>query len=188
MGSQVQDRGLAAALDQLNAGLDVLAAVGVVPVDARDAVTVIGEVEAVGRRFDAVRVEVVAEVEQRGLHRPDGHGSAKAMVGLVAKVSRTEAGRRAQAVRALRQMPAVRAAFARGEVGRCQVDAIGRAFANERVRTRLVARDGHLAAEAAIRGFAFFDADLRAWVRQSDEDGTRDRNQRNHDTRAAQMV
>ncbi|MCU1355541.1 MAG: hypothetical protein JWM89_959, partial [Acidimicrobiales bacterium] len=27
MGSQVQDRGLAAALDQLNAGLDVLAAV-----------------------------------------------------------------------------------------------------------------------------------------------------------------
>ncbi|MCU1357919.1 MAG: hypothetical protein JWM89_3337, partial [Acidimicrobiales bacterium] len=42
--------------------------------------------------------------------------------------------------------------------------------------------------EAAIRGFAFFDADLRAWVRQSDEDGTRDRNQRNHDTRAAQMV
>ncbi|MCU1354843.1 MAG: hypothetical protein JWM89_478, partial [Acidimicrobiales bacterium] len=40
MGSQVQDRGLAAALDQLNAGLDVLAAVGVVPVDARDAVTV----------------------------------------------------------------------------------------------------------------------------------------------------
>lgn len=48
MGSRVLNEATAGALDQLGAGVDALATAGVDPVDARDAITLIEELEVAG--------------------------------------------------------------------------------------------------------------------------------------------
>ena len=65
MASEAVDRGMAAAIDQISAGLSSLLSGGLVPVDRDDALTVIREVEALGRRMDAAQVAVLAGVEDR---------------------------------------------------------------------------------------------------------------------------
>lgn len=187
MASEVADRDMAAAIDQINAGLSSLLATGLVPHDRDDALAVIREVETLGRRMDCAQVAVLAGVEDRGLHRADHHASAKVMVAHAARLSPPEAARRAQMARALRCLPEVRAEFAAGRVGTCQVSRIARAYANPRVRTALVGIDDDLARLAARDGYRRFDTRLTDWVRQVDEDGTRDTNQRHHENRDAQI-
>ncbi|CAN5904178.1 hypothetical protein BH23ACT2_BH23ACT2_22310 [soil metagenome] len=178
----------AAALRQIDAGLDALRAAGVDPVDAADASDLIGEVEHVGRRVRAAQVELVDQIDRQGLHRADGHASAKVLVRHVAGLSDAEAHRRASAARALRSLPAVREAFAVGDVGVCHVERIARAHANVRVRERLCGHDQALAAHARALGYRRFDGLVTDWVRRADEDGTRDASQRSHDNRDAKMV
>ena len=150
MGSQVLDRGTAEALDRLAAAVDALLVAGVEPVDAPDASVVVREVEVQARRLASVQVELVSAIDHRGLHRVDGHASAKVLVRHVARLSNTEAARRAGAARAMRDLPAVREAFAAGRVGCGQVERIARAHANVRVRERLCAQDDALARLAAM--------------------------------------
>ncbi|CAN5849327.1 hypothetical protein BH23ACT2_BH23ACT2_08430 [soil metagenome] len=178
----------AVALRQIGAGLDALRVAGVDPVDAADARDLIGEVEHVGRRVRAVQVELVDQIDRQGLHRGDGHASAKVLVRHVAGLSDAEAARRASAARALRSLPAVREAFAVGDVGVCHIDRIARAHANVRVRERLCGHDQALATQAAAVGYRHFDGLVTDWVRRADEDGTRDASQRTHDNRDAKMV
>jgi hypothetical protein len=187
MASAVADPATAAAIEQISAGLDALAAAGVEPVDARDAVTVVRAVEVCERRFRSLTLGVQDSIDRRGLHKADGHASAKVMVRHVARLSDGEAARRALAVRMLRAMPAVAAAFAAGAIGACQVDRIARAYANPRVREALVAQDAAFATVAAGLGYREFAAAVTDWVRQADEDGTADKSQRNHDNRNLQM-
>jgi len=136
----------------------------------------------------ALQVEVVDRIERRGLHRLDGHRSAKVMVRHVAHLSEPEARRRASAARALRELPEVKAAFSAGRVGACQVDRIARAHSNIRVREGLCRQDRALAALAAMEDFISFDARVTDWVRQADEDGTCDAAQRQHENRDATLL
>lgn len=130
MQSGVLDAELATAIDQVTAGMDAVVAAGVDPVDHRDAAVLIQELEVLHRRLRTMQVEVMDRIEARGLHRFDGHASAKVMVRHVAKLSNAEAHRRAVVARALRDLPVVRAAFAQGQIGVCQVERIARAHAN----------------------------------------------------------
>lgn len=182
------DPNLGAALDQLTAALDAVQAAGMEPLDAADARVVITEVEVQARRLRAAQVELVAAIERRGLHRCDGHASAKVLVRHVANLSNAEASRRARAAHALRDLPAVRDAFAAGRVGGCQVDLIARALSNTRVRHRLCRQDDALAQLAASLDHRRFEAVLSDWVRRADEDGTADRGQRSHENRDAKIV
>ncbi|HEX2576071.1 MAG TPA: DUF222 domain-containing protein [Aquihabitans sp.] len=188
MSSEVADAQQAAAFDAVSRALDGLAAVGVAPFDAADARVVIAELEVLARRMRSFQVDVVDGVEQRGLHRVDGHASAKVLVRHVAKLSDVEAHRRAQAARALRDLPSVQAAFAAGRVGGCQVDRIARAHANRRVRERLCRQDEALALAAEHLAYRRFDGLVGDWVRRMDEDGTCDRDQRAHEDRDAKIV
>ncbi len=189
MGSRVSDAATAVALDRLDAALDSLVEAGVEPVDARDASTLVREVEAMDRRLRSVQINLQDRIDRRGLHRVDGHTSAKVMVRHNAKLSPAEAGRRARAVRALRDLPAVGEAFAAGTIGACQLDRIARAHANTRVRERLCAQDDALADTAARAGsYRVFDSMLTDWVRQVDADGTCDTAERNHAKRDARWV
>lgn len=54
MNSTVVDPVLQEAIDQVEAGLDAIFAAGLLPRDGRDAITVIRDLEAQGRRLDAV--------------------------------------------------------------------------------------------------------------------------------------
>jgi hypothetical protein len=189
MGSAVLTTEAATALDQLTAGLDALAAAGVDPVDARDAVTWVRELEVLGRRLRSAQLDLMDRVDRRGLHRADGHASAKVMVRHNARLSPAEAGRRYRAVRARRDLPAVAEAFAAGKIGACHLDRIARAHANARVRDELRGQDETLVRLAGrSESYVAFDATITDWVRLTDADGTCDTAERNHQNRDAQWV
>ncbi len=83
----------------LGNGLAAIAA-GLDPVDSPQAIDLIKKLETSGRRLDAARVELVDVIDRKGLHRADGHHSAKIMVRHVAKLSGAEAAARARTARA----------------------------------------------------------------------------------------
>lgn len=179
----VLDPRQAAAIDAVAGGLEALGEAGVVPFDHVDAVTELRELEVLGRQVRARQLELIAQVHQRGLHRFDGHASAKVMARHVARLSPPEAARRAREVAALRDLPVVRAAFAAGRIGVDHLDRIGRAHANPRVREQLRRLDGELAERAAKLSYTEFDHELSNWIRLVDEDGTCDAGERTHANR-----
>ena len=61
--SLVLDPRLAAAFDAVVVALDGLVAVGVQPVDARDAVAVVSEVETCARRLASLQLSVITEID-----------------------------------------------------------------------------------------------------------------------------
>ncbi|MGI8754435.1 MAG: DUF222 domain-containing protein [Acidimicrobiales bacterium] len=188
MSSTVMDPVLREAIDQVEAGLDAIFAAGLLPRDGRDAITVIRDLEAQGRRLAAAQVCLVDEIDQQRLYRPDGHASAKVMVRHVAHLSDGEAKRRASAAKALRDLPEVTARFRAGRIGSCQVQRIARAHANKRVRRALLRKDRTLAVLAERTSYRDFDAKVTEWVRRVDEDGTADRCQRAHENRDAKLL
>ncbi|MCP5025667.1 MAG: HNH endonuclease [Actinomycetia bacterium] len=179
---------LGEALDGLAGALDHLAEVGIEPLDARDGVAVIERVEELGRRVDAMRVDLVDEIDRRGLHQADGHHSAKIMIRHCGQLSNPEAARRTRAARALRELPTVAEAFTAGEIGSCQVDRLARAFANRRVRRQLVEVEASFVELARQLSYRHFDAHVTEFVTRADLDGTCDRNNRNHEDRDAKLV
>jgi hypothetical protein len=136
----------------------------------------------------ALQVAQVDEIDRSGAHRVDGHASAKTMVRHVARLSNAEAFQRARSAKAVRHLPAVAEAFAAGRIGACQVERIARAHANPRVRAHVEAQDAAFAAEAEVHSYRVFDRKVTAWVDAVDADGTRDREQRNHENRDAKLV
>ncbi|QXC60013.1 HNH endonuclease [Aquihabitans sp. G128] len=188
MASKVQDRATAGAIDQIAAGFAALSVAGVEPVDAVDAVRCTRELEVLVRLAQAAQIDLVDRVERRGLHRVDGHGTVRVWLRHNARLSDAEARRRAQAARALRDLPAVREGFASGRIGFCHLGAIARAHANERVRAELCELDEHLAVLGERLAYDELDRKLLDWVRLTDEDGTRSADERNHQQRDAKLI
>ncbi|MCU1369857.1 MAG: endonuclease, partial [Ilumatobacteraceae bacterium] len=75
----------------LDAAFDALDALELEPTDTAAALELARRVERVGRRARAAQIEVVEVIEERGLHRPDGHAAGRVMVGHVARLSEPEA-------------------------------------------------------------------------------------------------
>ena len=171
------------ALGLLAAAVDAVWAAGLGSGDAAAARRLVGELEVQARRLGAAQVELVAEVDRAGHHCADGHASARVMVRHVARLSGPEAARRARAARALRHLPVVAEAFRAGRIGAAQVDCIALAHANPRVADAVVANEASFVVEAQARSHRVFERMVRAWVRLVDEDGTRDRAERDHANR-----
>ncbi|CAN5741569.1 hypothetical protein BH10ACT1_BH10ACT1_01320 [soil metagenome] len=188
MGSTTVEAVTTSALDALDAALDGVFGAGLEPVGSADAVVLVRRLEVAGRRVRALQLDVATRVEQRGLHRVDGHATVKVFLRHNARLADVEANRRAQEVRCLRHLPAVREAFASGRIGVCHLRSIAGAFANTRVRTELCELDAQLAAMASRQSFLEFDRLLSGWVAATDQDGTRDRNDVNHQKRKASLT
>ena len=105
------------------------------------------------------------------------------MVAWAADLSPGDATRRVRAAKVLRDLPHVAAAVAAGSISVSALDRIGRTLANGRVRDQLIEADGHLAVVAAALPYRPFDAYLSNWERLADEDGTRDKAERDHERR-----
>lgn len=178
MESEVLDWAMAAAIELVSSGLDALRAVGWVPLGVDDAARVIRETEVLGRRLHAVQVGVLAAVERSGVHKADGHASAKVMVRHCGNLSGAEALRRAQVASALRDLPVAAAAHAGGRLGTAQVVRIARVHANRRVREALVAEDAAVARAAVVLPYKEFGEAVADWERLADEDGAGDRAER----------
>ena len=175
-------------LAQLDAALDALVGVEVAPADVAEAVELARRVERAGRRVHAVKVEVLAAIEDRGLHVADGHASGRFLVGHVNHLSEKEAMRQDRARRMLAEMPAVRTGLVSGGIGVCQIDRMARVFVNPRVQAEFVKVDQQVARLAAVLSYEELDRRLTNWVRQVDEDGTADRVKRAQENRRARFV
>ncbi len=188
MASAVEDPDTEAALRLIEAGFAALDAAGVEPADADDAATIARRLAVISRRSRAFELTTQDSIDRRGLFKDDGHRSAKAMVRHVARLGDEEAGRRAKAVKALRDLPAVKGRYLAGEIGSDHLDVIARAHANKRVREKLIAQDHRMARLAVVTPLHEFAAIVRDWVRLTDEDGTLDRSRWCHENRDHRLV
>ena len=187
-GSPLADPALAAALDLVAAGVAGLQAVDLAAVADADVRVLIEEVERAARRVGSLQVDVLGEVDRRGLHAVDGHSSAKVMVRHMCSLSGGEASAREQVRRALLDLPAVAVAYRDGNIGTDQVRLIGRVHANKRVRDALPAQQESLISDARHHSYKDFERRLRTWERLVDQDGTCDDNERNHENRDAKLI
>ena len=185
MASQATDPAVAAAVDHAAAGVQSLLSTGVRPDGDRDATVLIGELETLSRQLAALQLDLVAEIDQRGLNAFDGHRSAKIMVRHTARLSDAEATCRASNARALHALPVFRATFHTGHIGTAHLNRIARAYANPRIRGELAKVEHHFAKLAELLSYPEFDAYVTSWANLTDQDGTCDRNQRNHENRNA---
>ena len=187
VGAGVADAGAADALFHAQAAVDELFAAGVDPKDPRDAVVWIEELERLARRVDAVRTALVDTIGRNVLHTADGHGSPKIMVRHVARLTEAEASARAKAVRIVRHLPKVAAAWQAGEVPTCAVRAMGRVAANPRVVAAMQQRSDEFLTDAKTMGAKTFSHKVHRWARLVDEDGPTPPNERNHNKRDARL-
>lgn len=183
MPSSVADPQLAQALHRARAALDDLHAIALDPAGIQDGYAMVREIEVLGRQVDALQTSAVDAIDRTGVHRADGHASAKVMVRYANHLSPGEATRRARASRTLTALPLVAAGHRRGTIGSCQVQRIARTHSNPRVREELEAQDANLAVLAARLPYDEFDAKLTAWERLTDQDGAGDRADRAHRNR-----
>ena len=86
----------------LTAAVDGVLDSGLSPATGDDAAGVIKALERESRRLHAAKVEVMNQIDQRGLHRTDGHSTAQVQVRHVAKLSNGEAAARSKTMRMLR--------------------------------------------------------------------------------------
>ena len=189
MTSGVADRELGEALETARAALAAARECGVEPVDGRDAIALARAVEELRRDVDALGIEVMDAVDRRGLHKADGHSSAKAFVRHHLRLSNAEASARDKTMRVMRDLPQVAAAYRSGELGTDQVRLLGRLHANRRVRDAMVERQGWFLAKAAgERSYRDFELVVRRWERLNDEDGPEpnDRANRNRNANIVQ--
>lgn len=168
--------------------MDAISELEVAVDDVAGALELTRAVEVLGRQVRSVQLKVMAAVEVRSLHRPDGHANVGVMAGHAGRLSSREAKRRRREMRAVGEMPMVAAGLAVGLIGVCHVDRIATAFANPRVRDALVGLDATVAVLASKLSYEEFDRRLGNWVRQVDEDGTADRASRRHENRDVRVV
>ncbi len=181
-------RGAATAIDETNAGLDGLFAAGIAPVDGKDAIRWLREVEVLRRRVDAAATALVGAIDQRGLHVDDGHASASVMAKHHAKVSGGEAAAREKTSRACRDLPKLADAWTNGEIGTDQMHLLGRVHANPRVAPAMEAHQDEFLADANTLSAHQFETKTRQWERLIDEDGPEPANEPNHTNRNAKLV
>jgi hypothetical protein len=177
-----------AVLEAAEHAIDELLAVPLDPRDVTGALDRTRRIERLGNKILAAQIDVLDVVEDRQIHRADGHASGRVFVEHANRLEERYAKRRDRARRMLAEMPAVAAGLRSGAIGICQIDRISRVYANPRVRTEFVALDGQVAVLAAALDYVEFDRRLTNWVRQADEDGTADRSRRCQENRCARMV
>ena len=85
-------------------------------------------------RLEAEAADLLGEIERSGIHRGDGHASAKVMARHVGRLSGATAGCRERVARMMRDLPVLADAFRAGTIGVDQMHLLGRVHANARVR------------------------------------------------------
>ncbi len=176
------------AFDQLDGCLDMLRSAGVIPCDARDAAVWIRRCERARRRLDAVQALLVSAIDDGRLHGEDGHYSPTAMIEHHGGLSRGEAAARARTARMLSALPLIDQRYSTGALGVDHVRLLAKVYANKRVRDHMADAQGWFLDQADGLSFRDFAQVVRTWEQLLDADGTRDRNQHNHDTRNATLT
>ena len=131
------------------------------------------ELECSVRRHEAVLAVVVAELEGRSVHVPDGHASMRGWLKATVRWSNQECQRRLQTARLVAADRAVGARLHVGEVGVAHVQELARAHANPRCGDQLVGETASTLLDHASRlSFEEFRLCVRRWEMLADVDGS----------------
>ncbi|NOX31538.1 MAG: DUF222 domain-containing protein [Actinobacteria bacterium] len=177
-----------AAVESLQIAIGAVLELGLLPDTADEANGLLEALEQVSRRVEAAHVQLMDRVDCKNLWTADGMLSAKTMVRHRTGISSAEAGLRLKVVKCCRRMPVVEAAYRAGEISTCNMRRLAHVFSNKRVRKQLVEADEVMAEQAGGLTALEFRLWVGSWESLTDEDGTCDRNQRNHEKRDARMV
>ena len=182
MGSGASNAAMATAIEQVAAGFAVLQQHGCEPADDRDAIVLIREFEQLRRLADSACVDLQGSIDNRRLHREDGHISAKVMTRHHGRLSDSEAFQRQQVIRLWATCPDVADQYRRGAIGTDHVRSLARVHANPRVRHAMAAKQEAFLREARA-DHKSFEQRIQNWMRLTDEDGPTPANQRAHEDR-----
>jgi len=155
---------------------------------AGDVLTAERQLEHLRRLVGAAQIDNVARIDTERLHRIDGHRSVKAHTCHVLKVSPAEAARRAQAARALRDLPEIAAALQAGRIGLDHVQVIAQVHANPRITSHVPDEQDRFLRWADTESFNEFKLKVLSWERTVDLDGGHRTNQRHHDNRNVRLI
>lgn len=176
------------ALKGLRVATDAMIEAGVAPGDGAECLEMLDALEAEVRRLQAVQVELFDEIDQRQLFAHVGLFSAKALVQHRTHASGSEVMARQRVAKMLRVLPAVQAAASQGLVSTCNLRRLSQAHANERVRDQLIEAELVMLRMAVKKSALEFDRWLTNWVRDADEDGAAQANERRHEQRDAKLI
>jgi hypothetical protein len=146
------------------------------------------EVERQRRLVEAELAALTAEVDRRGVHREDGHASAKGWLQALGRWSGREAAAMVKSARLGHAHPIVAEALRAGEVGVAQVQRLARAHANPRVREQLPEVLELFLTHAAHMDHDDFVTIVDRWERLADMDGTNRSADIAHERRNAGIV
>jgi len=177
-----------AAVESVEAAIGMVLSLGLEPDTAEQANGLLEALETVSRRVEAGHVQLMDRIDINNLWTTDGMLSAKTMVRHRTGVSSAEAGARLKVVKCCRLMPATEAAYRAGQISTCNMRRLAHTFSNKRVRRQLVEVDEVMCEQAAGLSALEFKGWVGGWESLTDEDGTCDTNQRNHEKRDARMV
>ncbi len=158
------------------------------PQQAADVLVAERQLELVRRIVSTAPIDNVAHIDTERLHRIDGHRSVRAHIRHALKVSSAEAHRRAQAARALHDLPEIAAAARAGRIGPDHVQVLAQVHANRRIRDKVPARQEKFLQLADEESFDGFRDKILDWERAVDADGAFKDNNRNHDNRNIRLV
>lgn len=177
-----------AALDALEARVADVQTIDLTSLDADQQLVVIRRLEVVTRRLAHASDRALDQLDRSGGYAVDGHRSARDAVKHLGRLPGGSALARAQTVRALRQLPAVAAAYADGRIPTAHVRAIARVAANPRVTDLLAVADPVFAEQASVEPYDAFVAWLRQWESLADADGAAQAAESRHDRRRLSLT
>jgi hypothetical protein len=146
------------------------------------------DAERIRRMAEAVLLDVVDEADRRRLWADDGHASSRGWLQALTNTSGAETMRRLQSVRAVRDLPELRARLRAGTIGVEQARELAKVHANPRCRPELPGSERLLVDHAVRLPFDDFMIVLRRWISLADPDGSGRSHEHAHRGRSARIV
>lgn len=146
------------------------------------------DAEQVKRMAEAALLDVIDEADRRRIWSDDGHVSVRGWHIALTNTSAGETMRRLQTVRAVRDLPELRARLRAGEIGIDQARELAKVHANPRCRDDLAESERLLVGHAVRLPFDDFMIVLRRWVSLADPDGAARTHERANERRSARLV
>ena len=172
----------------LDTAIDALFASQLSPVSAPEATASMVELDRLARRIHAAQLDLMANIDARGLHRGDGFASVKTLARHSGRHSPGEALDRDRARRMLAALDHGATAFRDGAIGIDQIHLLGRVHANPRVADAMAAHQEWFCDQARHLDYPSFEIRVREWERLTDHDGPEPPGERTHRNRNARIT
>jgi len=171
----------------LAVGIDELAATDLDTLSAKEELALVGQLEQLRRRLDAVTDRAADHLDRSAAFSLDGHRSARGALKAIGRLPGGEALGRLRTARALRMLPLFEAAYLAGDIPVAHARLIGNVAANPRVAAHLPGADPVFLDAATTLGYDDFCAAVREWERLADADGADQGADESHERRHASV-